>query len=237
MAQTDRKVALVTSAHRGIGLEMCRRLAHQGMQVILTSHDISQGQAAGDLLRTEKQLVFFWPLDLRDMVQIRETRKYVESEFSRLDVLVNTAEMRPEVDEHVDAMEDHGFLDVLQVNFTGPCCLAHAFLPLMQHHRYGRVVHLSPGAAALKRLAANQHAFALSKIALNAFTPMIAGRVDGRYIKINTAACRESHPEATGKSRVAGVNKAIETILWLATLPETGPTGGLFYQPPEYAPS
>jgi NAD(P)-dependent dehydrogenase (short-subunit alcohol dehydrogenase family) len=229
MAPTDRKVALVTGGHQGIGLETCRQLAHQGMQVILTSQETRQGQAAGDLLRAEKLLVFFWPLDVRDIAQIRETRKYVESEFRRLDVLVNAAEMRPEAGEPLDALTDQLFHDVLGVNFTGPCCLAKAFVPLMQQHSYGRVVHLSPGAAALKRLAADEYAFALSKIALNAFTPLLAGKLDGRYLKINTAARRANYPEGAGKSPGPGVNKALETILWLATLPESGPTGGLFY--------
>ncbi|MBL8162414.1 MAG: SDR family NAD(P)-dependent oxidoreductase, partial [Anaerolineae bacterium] len=88
---TPTSIALVTGANRGIGLEVCRQLAQQGWNVILGARDPAKGESAAAALRPEGLNVTFQPLDVSDAASITAARAAVESQYGRLDALVNNA--------------------------------------------------------------------------------------------------------------------------------------------------
>lgn len=88
---TNRKIAIVTGANRGLGLETCRQLAQMGLTVILTSRDRVKGQAAVDALRAHGLEVLFHPLDVTDAGSIGRLGEFIANDYGRIDVLVNNA--------------------------------------------------------------------------------------------------------------------------------------------------
>jgi NAD(P)-dependent dehydrogenase (short-subunit alcohol dehydrogenase family) len=90
MAQ-EQRVAIVTGANRGIGLEVVRQLAQQGMTVILGARDLKKGETAAEKLAGEGLKVLPRQLDVTDEQTITRLATQVEQEFARLDVLVNNA--------------------------------------------------------------------------------------------------------------------------------------------------
>ena len=85
------KIAVVTGANRGMGLETCRQLARLGARVVLTSRDPAKGEAAARELRTEKLDVRCHQLDVADDASIGRLAGVIERELGRLDILINNA--------------------------------------------------------------------------------------------------------------------------------------------------
>src|SRR2546423_8196733 len=91
MEDVSEKVALVTGANRGIGLEVTRQLARLGFAVVLGSRDYQKGESAARVLVEEGLKVIAARLDVTDQEDIDALRLRVEEQFGRLDVLVNNA--------------------------------------------------------------------------------------------------------------------------------------------------
>src|SRR5690349_18266367 len=108
------RIALVTGANRGIGLEICRELAQEGLHVIVTARDEAKGQAAVAELQKEGLEVEFYQLDVADPNSIEDTRRHIEATHGRLDVLVNNAGVYP--DEGISVFDLP--LDTLQQTFA-----------------------------------------------------------------------------------------------------------------------
>ena len=87
----NKNIAVVTGANRGIGLEICRQLAHKNIHVILTARDVSKGQAACNELINHGFDVRFHQLDVTDSDSIDAFARFIEKEYGRLDILVNNA--------------------------------------------------------------------------------------------------------------------------------------------------
>ena len=83
------KVAIVTGANRGIGFEICRQLAKEGMKVILTARDEQKGKEAAQKLQKEGLDVVYHQLDVTDEESVRKAAGYVDERFGRLDILIN----------------------------------------------------------------------------------------------------------------------------------------------------
>ncbi|KAI7735192.1 hypothetical protein M8C21_030849 [Ambrosia artemisiifolia] len=88
----DKRCALVTGGNRGIGLEICRQLALNGVDVILTSRNESRGVEATDKLSISGlHNVVFHQLDINDPLSIAPLVKFIETHFGKLDILINNA--------------------------------------------------------------------------------------------------------------------------------------------------
>ncbi|MCA0455595.1 MAG: SDR family oxidoreductase [Chloroflexi bacterium] len=226
---TDKKIALVTGANRGIGYEVCRELADVGMQVILTSRDAAKGEGAAEALRRESKDVSFHQLDVSDEGSVERLRQFVQAEYGRLDVLVNNAAVY--LDEGVSVFDSEMamFRTTMDINFYGALYMCRAFVPMMRERKYGRVVNVSSGSGALNEMDSITPAYSISKAALNALTRVVADQVKGYSdIKVNTMCPGWVQTDMGGKNATRTPAEGADTIIWLATLPSDGPTGLFF---------
>ncbi len=228
-----RKLAVVTGANRGLGLETCRQLAAMGWSVILTSRDRSKGQAATDALRAQNLDVTFHPLDVTDAAGIRQLAEFVAAEYDRLDALVNNAGVFLDPIGDSDPSASSVFradLDTLratmETNLYGPLQLCQALIPLMQGE--GRVVNVSSGMGQLSDMNGGCPGYRFSKTALNALTRILADELQGTRIKVNSVCPGWVRTDMGGPNATRPVEEGAETIVWLATLPADGPSGGFF---------
>lgn len=229
---TDKRVALVTGANRGMGLEIVRQLARRGLIAVLASRDLENGKAAAATLAAEKLDVPVVALDVTDADSIRVAVAEVQGLFGRIDVLVNNAAIlkegfSPEDSSVLDVTGDLVNLTFL-TNTVGPLRLIQAIVPGMRDRGYGRIVNLSSGAGQLAEMGSGFPAYRLSKSALNALTRMTAAELGAHQIKVNCVCPGWVRTDMGGPHATRTVEHGAETAVWLATLPEDGPTGGFF---------
>jgi NAD(P)-dependent dehydrogenase (short-subunit alcohol dehydrogenase family) len=224
----DQRVALVTGANRGIGFEVCRQLARLDYRVILTSRDAAKGQAVARKLKLESLPVVFRPLDVSVEASLDAAYRFVVAEFGRLDVLVNNAGIRLDGDRSVMDLNREVLLQTLETNTLGALRLCQAFIPLMKKGHYGRVVNVSSTMGQHARMGNMSAAYRLSKDALNALTQMIADSIHTGDVLVNSCHPGWVRTDMGGPHASLSIEQGADTIVWLATLPEGGPSGGFF---------
>jgi NAD(P)-dependent dehydrogenase (short-subunit alcohol dehydrogenase family) len=223
------RVAIVTGGNRGIGFEICRELAHAGIQVVLTSRDAAQGNAACKTLTGAGLAVVMHKLDVTSARSIKALAAFVKTRYGRADILVNNAGVM------LDARGTR-FLDsrletyraTFDTNVWGPLLLTQALLPLMKKRDYGRIVNLSSGLGQLSTMGNDTPAYRMSKTALNALTCIVAAETKGNNILVNAACPGWVRTDMGGSHAPRSVAQGADTPVWLATLPDGGPTGGYF---------
>ncbi|MBW4682885.1 MAG: SDR family oxidoreductase [Microcoleus vaginatus WJT46-NPBG5] len=228
----NKKIAVITGANRGLGLETCRQLASQGVSVILTSRDPSKGKEAASLLQSEGLEVASHPLDVTRSESIQQLQQYLRQEFGRLDVLVNNAGVLKDSRDPVEASIFNTKIDALrttlETNLYAPLLLCQALIPLMKKGDYGRVVNVSSSLGQLSEMSAGYPTYRISKTALNAVTGLLAAELQGTNILVNSACPGWVKTDMGGPDAPADPKEGVKTIVWLATLPDGGPTGGFF---------
>jgi NAD(P)-dependent dehydrogenase (short-subunit alcohol dehydrogenase family) len=212
------RIALVSGASRGIGAEIARELAaDHGFRVYAGARNPDQVDRVDGIDPIQ--------LDVTDQASIDAARKRIESESGRLDSLVNNAGVYGDpvgaADYDLDAAHE-----VLEVNTFGPWRLIEAFLPLMRASESPRIVNVSSGAGQLSDMNGGRAAYRVSKAALNALTRTLAS--DERWVKVNTMCPGWVRTDMGGSAAPRSVEEGADTAVWLATLPEDGPTGGFF---------
>jgi NAD(P)-dependent dehydrogenase (short-subunit alcohol dehydrogenase family) len=229
MATKENRLALVTGANKGIGFEISRQLARMGLRVILTSRDATKGLQAQKALAKEGLDVLCRELDVTRRSSVTALARYLSKEHGRVDVLVNNAGIL--IDKSATSVLDEKedvFHTTLETNFFGALRVCQAVVPLMQEHRYGRVVNLSSGLGQLDDMGDGNAAYRTSKTALNALTRMVAAATAGDNILVNSICPGWVRTDMGGPDASRSVEKGAETAVWLAMLPDTGPTGGFF---------
>jgi NAD(P)-dependent dehydrogenase (short-subunit alcohol dehydrogenase family) len=211
--------ALVTGGNRGIGLEVARILSDLGAEVYLGARDPMAGlAAAAGLGRRDITPV---EIDVADPLSLRSLRDALAPDG--IDILVNNAAINPRGDvtpEQVAA--------TWQVNALGSWRVAQAFLPGMRRRRWGRIVNVST------ELAANAHErrggdiYAVTKVALNAMTRALAEDLDGTGVLVNACSPGWCRTDMGGEGAPRSSEQGAESIVWGATLPDVGPSGGFF---------
>ena len=223
------RIALVTGGNRGIGFEVCRQLGKLGVRVLLTGRDPTEGERAAITLQEEGLEVQYHPLDVTDHERIADLAEAVERIFGRLDILVNNAGVALDQGVSVLDLPLEDLRATLEVNLYGPLALIRAFAPLMQRGGYGRIVNVSSGLGSLANMGGRGAAYKISKAALNALTRVAAAELKGAKIKVNAASPGWVRTRMGGSGATRSPEQGADTIVWLATLPEDGPTGGFFY--------
>jgi len=229
---TDKRVALVTGANRGMGLEIVRQLSRLGLIAVLAARDLEKGKVAAATLAAEEFDVPIVALDVTDADSIRAAVAEVRGLFGRIDVLVNNAAILKEglLPEDTSVLDVSGDLvnQTFLTNTIGPLRMIQATVPGMRERGYGRIVNLSSGAGQLAEMGGGFPAYRLSKSALNALTRTTAAELGAHEIKINSVCPGWVRTDMGGPHATRTVEHGAETAVWLATLPEDGPTGGFF---------
>jgi NAD(P)-dependent dehydrogenase (short-subunit alcohol dehydrogenase family) len=216
--QADRPVALVSGANRGIGREIARQLHEDhGFTVLAGARDPSQVEPAEGLVPIQ--------LDVSDDAGVAAAREQVERVSGRLDVVVNNAGVYGEPDRAADydLAEAH---EVFETNLFGAWRLIQAFLPLLRRSAHPRIVNVSSGGGQLAEMGGGRTAYRLSKAALNALTRTTA--TEERRILVNSMCPGWVRTDMGGEGAPRSVAEGADTAVWLATLPDDGPTGGFF---------
>ncbi len=223
--QISGRVALVTGANRGIGLEVSRQLGRLGNQVIMTGRNPRALDEAATLLAHEGIAVHLEVMDVSSLESVEECGRRLEIRGIRIDVLVNNAGIYPSGD--LLSVSERTFREAMETNFLGALRTVQAFLPGMLQRNYGRVVNVSSGYGSFAEGMEGPAAYSISKAALNALTLKLASEVRGN-VKVNAACPGWVRTRMGGPEASRSVEEGADTIVWLATLPDDGPSGGLF---------
>jgi NAD(P)-dependent dehydrogenase (short-subunit alcohol dehydrogenase family) len=223
-------VALVTGANRGIGREVARQLAERGYEVLLSARDGEQAAAAArELSEGAGASVRPLTLDVSDRASIAAAAESVRANPGRLDVLVNNAGIGS--DFGVSGLEpDFEAIErALQTNFYGAYRLTVALLGLLRESAHPRIVNVSSGMGGVAEMGGWSPGYRVSKAALNAMTRILSTELKDEQVLINSACPGFVNTDMGGPM---GAQKPVEDgaagIVWLATLPDDGPTGGFF---------
>lgn len=233
--KNNKKVAVVTGANRGIGLEVCRQLAKlEDIKVILTSRNQSKGKKACEVLKKEGLDVLYHRLDVTDTDSIDEFVDFLE-DMGRCDILVNNAGVFPDTQNATPDIWPSFFetsietvKEAMETNVYGPIMLCQAIVPLMKEKKYGRIVNLSSGMGQLKEMNGHCPAYRISKTAINAVTRILADELKDTNIKVNSMCPGWVKTDMGGPQATRELPEGADTAVWLATLPDNGPSGGFF---------
>ncbi len=220
-----KRTALVSGANRGIGLEVSRQLGRLGHRVLLGSRDAARGEEAAARLRAggigDIAAVTLDVADPRSVARLAAVGHVV-------DVIVNTAGVVLYEDKRPLEADEGTIRATLETNLMGALRVAQAFMPGMAARGWGRVVNVSSGMGQLAEMGGGSLGYRLSKAGLNVLTRVLAREVDGRGVKVNSACPGWVRTDMGGASAPRTVEQGAETIVWLATLPDDGPTAGFF---------
>src|SRR2546423_2433324 len=222
----EQRIALVTGGNRGIGFEICRQLAKLGIRVILGSRDAAKGHSAAGELIAMHLPVEARELDVASEESIQECMSWIRRDLGRLDILVNNAGIMVEDDDVDPEQEIQIIRDTMQTNVYGPLLLSRLGIPIMKSRRYGRIVNLSSGMGSLAEMGPGYIAYRMSKAGINVPTRVLAAETQGSAILINSVDPGWVQTSMGGAGASRTVQKGAETAVWLATLPDSGPTGG-----------
>jgi NAD(P)-dependent dehydrogenase (short-subunit alcohol dehydrogenase family) len=209
---------LVTGTSRGIGAEIARQLAaDHDFLVFAGARDPDDVEEAEGIVPIE--------LDVTDQAEVDAAQERIGSEVGHLDALINNAGVYGDPIGVVDYDLDRAH-EVFEVNTLGPWRLCQAFVPLLKRSDRPRIVNVSSGAGQLSDMNGGRAAYRLSKAALNALTRTLAS--DEGEIKVNVMCPGWVRTDMGGSGAPRSVEEGADTAVWLATLPDDGPTGGFF---------
>jgi NAD(P)-dependent dehydrogenase (short-subunit alcohol dehydrogenase family) len=222
------RVAIVTGANRGLGLETSRQLLEKGVLVALAGRDLAALDDAAGRLGVDEQGAMTVRMDVTDAASITRARRDVLERFGRVDILVNNAAVLVAEDGDVLEITSDEYRRSLDTNVFGVIEVCRAFVPDMARARYGRVVNVSSGAGQLAAMTTYAPAYSMSKAALNAFTCLLAHTYQDEGVLVNAVDPGWVRTDMGGPSAPRSVQEGADSIVWLATLRDDGPTGGFF---------
>ncbi len=230
---SEQTIALVTGANKGIGYEIAAGLGALEMSVGVGARDRQRGEEAAAKLRANGADAFFVPLDVTDDESVASAAALVEERFGRLDVLVNNAGIAGQWPTAPSAVTPEILGKVLDTNVMGVIRVINAMLPLLRRSARPRIVNQSSHLSSLTLQTSPEvdfvdidGAYMPSKTFLNAVTVQYSKELTD--IKVNGACpgyvATDFNDFQGHETPADGAKIAIR----LATLPDDGPTGGLF---------
>jgi NAD(P)-dependent dehydrogenase (short-subunit alcohol dehydrogenase family) len=230
---TQKTVALITGANKGLGLEIARQLGRQGLLVVLGARDQAKGAAAAAELRKQDIDAHAVKLDVASEDDVAKLPGFFKETFGRLDVLVNNAGIAEWGSDDLES-----FRRTFDINLFGVVAVTYALLPLLKESPAGRIVNQSSQLGSLTSLQQNPDMFGdfvvpsytASKAALNGFTVALAHKTRGTALKVNSAHPGWVKTDLGGDNAPMGVVDGAKTAVTLATLSADGPTGQFFHQ-------
>jgi NAD(P)-dependent dehydrogenase (short-subunit alcohol dehydrogenase family) len=220
-----KRTVLVTGANRGIGLAIARQLAELGHSVLLGSRNFEAGEQAAKSIRRPDLDVHPVRIDLADTATIDAAMNDIDKSGRQVDTLVNNAGVL--LQKRLLELTDAEIAESIAVHLTGPLRLVRSLAPNMIARRYGRIVNLSSGLGSFAEGIGGPGLYGVTKAALNALTVRLAKELPAE-IKINAMCPGWVRTRMGGQGATRSPDQGADTAVWLATLPNDGPTGGFF---------
>lgn len=223
------RVALVSGGNRGIGLETARRLAKLGLRVVIGSRSADNAAEAIAELAREGLAIAAVTLDVADPASIERALAEIDERFGCLDVLVNNAGVYEDGSRKASEVTPELLESTFRINLFGPWALAAGAAKRMRRQRYGRIVNVSSGLGSLSSLETGSYpSYGVSKHALNAMSVVFAAELRADNVLVNAASPGWCRTRMGGGAAPRSVEQGADGLVWLATLPDDGPSGGLF---------
>ncbi len=229
------KIALITGANKGIGLETARQLAQKGLTVLIGARDEAKGAEAVAELKKDGLEARAITIDVSNSTSIKNAAAEVEKEFGHLDVLVNNAGiMIDDKEAKVSEQSLDTWRKTFDTNFFGLIDTTQAFLPLLRESEAGRIVNLSSILGSITFHAKqgspvydakDTPCYNVSKSAVNAFTVQLAHELKGTRIKVNAAHPGWVKTDLGGDGALLEISEGAKTSVQLATVGADGPNG------------
>jgi len=234
---SERTIALVTGANKGIGYEIAAGLGALGWSVGVGARDEARREAAVEKLRAAGADAFGVPLDVTDDASAAAAAELLAQRAGRLDVLVNNAGVTGGMPQTPTTVDPETIRRVVETNVIGVVRVTNALLPLLGRSTAPRIVNMSSGVGSLTRQSAAggeqttgpiSAAYAPSKSFLNAITVQYARELRDTNILINAGCPGYCATDLNGFRGVRTPEQGAAIAIHLATLPDDGPTGGFF---------
>jgi NAD(P)-dependent dehydrogenase (short-subunit alcohol dehydrogenase family) len=237
----DKRVALITGANQGVGLQVAKELVANGLSVLVGSRDFARGEAAAKEIGSGAIAL---QLDVTDRVSIASAADRVRKEFGHLDLLVNNAAISNTRKGSLSLQEyakitlaSNASLDeiraVWETNVFGVLAVYQAMLPLLRKSSAARIVNVSSGVGSLTTNADPAHryhalyspVYPASKAALNAITLAMMVELESTGIKINLVSPGFTRTNLNGYEGTDSVKDGSREVVRVALLGPDGPTG------------
>ena len=239
----DKRVALVTGANQGIGLQIAKELAAKSFTVLVGSRNFARGEEAAKTIDGDARAL---QLDVTDRASIAAAAKRIREELGRLDVLVNNAAISNtrktqngmSLREYAKiSLPSNSSLDevraVFETNVFGVLAVTQAMLPLLREAPAARIVNVSSGVGSLTRnsdpaypyRSAFGPIYPASKTALNAITLGFAIELESTGIKVNAVSPGFTKTNLNGYEGTESVEEGAAEAVRAALLGPDGPTG------------
>jgi NAD(P)-dependent dehydrogenase (short-subunit alcohol dehydrogenase family) len=243
---SDKPIALVTGANKGIGLQIAKDLAAHGFTVFVGSRSFENAEAAAKSIDGAALPV---QLDVNDQASISAAAERIDDEFGQLDVLVNNAGIshtgrilgEGQQDKPLEEIAQAGRLTVVpldelravfETNVFGVVAVTQALLPLLRKAPAARIVNVASrgGSLTLNSDPSNPHrsmygSYSASKTALNAVTVAFAAGLEAEGIKVNSACPGFTSTDLNNFRGTRTVEEAAREPVRLALIGSDGPTG------------
>lgn len=220
-------ITIITGANRGLGFATARALAEKGHHVILTARDASKGAAAAEELAELGLSVQAAVCDVTSDDSVAALVERVMAEHGRVDVLINNAGRIFEKGYPTLAVDAATILRSVDTNTLGAWRLGRLVLPIMNAQGHGRIVNLTSGMGALSEMETGFAAYRIAKTALHAVTVLLANEAASGVL-VNVVCPGWVRTDMGGSNAPLSIEEGIAGVVWAATLPAGGPSGGFF---------
>jgi len=241
MENQHKRIALVTGANQGVGLQVAKELVANGVTVLVGSRDFGRGATAAKEIGPGAIAI---QLDVTDQASITASAERIEKEFGRLDLLINNAAISNARKDKVSLEESFKLTlasivsidelkTVWETNVFGVLAVYQAMLPLLRKSSDARIVNVSSGVGSLSTNAdpafpyhkMYSAVYPASKAALNAITLAMMVELEDTPIKINLVSPAFTSTNLNGFAGTESVEDGSREVVRVALLGPDGPTG------------
>lgn len=239
-SESNGKVALITGANKGLGLEMGRQLGQHGLTTLIAARNLQAAEAAATTLQKEGLKAEAIALDVNNSNQIQSAVQEIGDRFGKLDVLINNAGVMLDGDwsiSNASSVPIDTIRQTFNTNFFALVELTQKLLPLILKSPNGRIVNMASIEGSLTLHAdpnspiydSKPFAYDASKAAVNSFTVHLAHELRNTPVKVNSAHPGWVKTELGGEGAMMDITEGAKTGVELATLPDDGVSGGFFH--------
>lgn len=226
-SHSNKKIAIVTGATRGLGKGCVETLLDKGFEVWALGRDASKMKDG--ISATQSEFLRTFEVDVASQESLDGFAANLERSGAFPHILINNAgifvdkEAGSPLATSVDDLEK-----TLRVNVLAPYRLCQIVLPYMRKSGGGRIVNVSSGMGQLSEMQGAYPAYRISKTALNSLTALLAKEVRDSNVLVNAVCPGWVRTDMGGANATRELSEGVASILWAAYLPDDGPTGGYF---------